>query len=38
MQTDMVLEEMRVQHLDPMAVPGDCLQQAARRRGSSALG
>jgi len=34
-QVDMVLEELRVLHLDPKASRGNCLLQAAGRRGLS---
>ena len=37
-QADMVLEEPRVLHLDPLAVERDYLLKAAKRRLSSALG
>jgi hypothetical protein len=32
MQADMVLEELRVLHLDPQASESGCLPQTARRR------
>jgi hypothetical protein len=31
-QSDLVLEELRVLHLDPKAAKGDCPPQAGRRR------
>jgi hypothetical protein len=34
----MVLEELRVFHLDPQAAEGDCLPQVVRRNVSFTLG